>query len=289
MRSSCRSTPPRTTRRPSRSWRRCARSPAPSCEVLGWDEAFLGVETDDPEAFARAAQAAVLRATRLHCSRRHRRQQGARQDRDGVRQAAGRLPAHRRELVRGDGRPPDDRPVGRRVEGVEAAGGARRHDGRASSPRADEAALVARVRAADGRLVPRARPRARLGRWSTTRPWVPRGHSRETTFQQNLTTPDQVRDAVRRAAAQVLEDIARDGRPVVRVALKVRYAPFVTKTTSRKLAAPTHDRGRGRRRGGGALAEGRAAARSACSGVRAEMAMPEEGDPAERTPVRGRI
>ncbi len=37
-------------------------------EVLGWDEAFLGVETDDPEAVARQAQAAVLDATRLHCS-----------------------------------------------------------------------------------------------------------------------------------------------------------------------------------------------------------------------------
>ena len=37
-------------------------------EVLGWDEAFLGVETDDPEAFAQEIQAAVLDATRLHCS-----------------------------------------------------------------------------------------------------------------------------------------------------------------------------------------------------------------------------
>src|SRR5689334_13543706 len=37
-------------------------------EVLGWDEAFVGVRTDDPEAFARRAQAEVLAATRLHCS-----------------------------------------------------------------------------------------------------------------------------------------------------------------------------------------------------------------------------
>ena len=37
-------------------------------EVLGWDEAFLGVQTDDPEAFARQAQAAVLEATELHSS-----------------------------------------------------------------------------------------------------------------------------------------------------------------------------------------------------------------------------
>lgn len=37
-------------------------------EVLGWDEAFLGVDTDDPEAFARRVQAAVLDATGLHSS-----------------------------------------------------------------------------------------------------------------------------------------------------------------------------------------------------------------------------
>src|SRR6187399_1618582 len=37
-------------------------------EVLGWDEAFLGAETDDPEALARQAQDAVLQETRLHCS-----------------------------------------------------------------------------------------------------------------------------------------------------------------------------------------------------------------------------
>ncbi|MBA3799838.1 MAG: DNA polymerase IV, partial [Geodermatophilaceae bacterium] len=37
-------------------------------EVLGWDEAFLGVETGDPEAFAAQVQQAVLAATSLHCS-----------------------------------------------------------------------------------------------------------------------------------------------------------------------------------------------------------------------------
>src|SRR4051812_32026081 len=37
-------------------------------EVLGWDEAFLGVQAEDPDAFARRAQAAILDATRLHSS-----------------------------------------------------------------------------------------------------------------------------------------------------------------------------------------------------------------------------
>src|SRR3954453_17417641 len=37
-------------------------------EVLGGDEAFMAVETDDPEAFAGEVRAAVLDSTRLHCS-----------------------------------------------------------------------------------------------------------------------------------------------------------------------------------------------------------------------------
>ncbi len=37
-------------------------------EVLGWDEAFLGVDTDDPEALAREIQQRVREATSLDCS-----------------------------------------------------------------------------------------------------------------------------------------------------------------------------------------------------------------------------
>jgi nucleotidyltransferase/DNA polymerase involved in DNA repair len=41
---------------------------APAVEVMGWDEAFLAVETDDPESFARRVQDRVAAATRLRCS-----------------------------------------------------------------------------------------------------------------------------------------------------------------------------------------------------------------------------
>ena len=37
-------------------------------EVLGWDEAFVGVDTADPESFARALAADVRAATELDCS-----------------------------------------------------------------------------------------------------------------------------------------------------------------------------------------------------------------------------
>ena len=42
--------------------------PGATVQVLGWDEAFVGVETDDPEAYARMLQQAVLDRTSLHCS-----------------------------------------------------------------------------------------------------------------------------------------------------------------------------------------------------------------------------
>src|SRR5688572_3984542 len=41
---------------------------SPLVEVLGWDEAFLAVESDDPESVARGIQARVLDETSLHCS-----------------------------------------------------------------------------------------------------------------------------------------------------------------------------------------------------------------------------
>ena len=63
-------------------------------------------------------------------------------------------------------------------------------------------------------------------------PWVARGHSRETTYQQNLTDPAQIEDAVRELAAQVLDDVAAEGRPVIGLTLKVRYDDFSTVTRS---------------------------------------------------------
>jgi DNA polymerase-4 len=42
--------------------------PGTVVELLGWDEAFVGLESDDPEQAARRLQAAVLEVTGLHCS-----------------------------------------------------------------------------------------------------------------------------------------------------------------------------------------------------------------------------
>jgi DNA polymerase-4 len=118
---------------------------------------------------------------------------------------------------------------------------------------------------------------------------VARGHSRETTYQQNLTTPEQVEAALRDLVTQVHADTEAEGRPVLRVGLKVRYAPFFTQDRSKKLSAPTRSLG-DLTAAVLALAEGMEQGREVrLLGVRAEMVMPDGGDPVERTPVRGRI
>ena len=64
-------------------------------EVLGWDEAFLAVDTDDPEAVAREIQRAGPRGDRPGLHRRHRPEQAAGQAGHRVRQAGRGVPAHR--------------------------------------------------------------------------------------------------------------------------------------------------------------------------------------------------
>jgi len=97
-----------------------------------------------------------------------------------------------------------------------------------------------------------------------------------------------VEAAIRRLTAEVLADVAPEGRPVVRITLKIRYQPFFTKTFSRTLREPTAD-------GEAVLSEALAliAKREAgrpirLLGLRLEMTMPEP-DEAERTPIRGRL
>ena len=259
-------------------------------EVLGWDEAFLGAETDDPEALARQAQDAVLRETRLHCSVGIGDNKVRAKIATEFGKPAGtfRLTAENWFEVMGARPTIELWGVGTKVSRRLGTLGIGTVQELADSP---EDALVAEFG-------------PRMGVWyhelgqglgpSTVddRPWVPRGHSRETTFQENLTSPEQVRDAVRQLARDVLEDVAQDGRAVMRVALKVRYAPFVTKTMSRKLPEPTHDAAtvvEAVSLLADTLVETLADREIRLLGVRAELVMPDEPEPSERTPVRGRI
>jgi DNA polymerase IV len=114
---------------------------------------------------------------------------------------------------------------------------------------------------------------------------VARGHGRERTFQRDLTEPEQVDEAIRQLVGEVLADVARKGRPAVRLTPKVRYALFFTKTFSRTLPEPTTDAAVilagaltlvTKRQPGRAIRLLR---------LRVEMMIPEP-DPAERNPDR---
>ena len=207
--------------------------PGTTVQVLGWDEAFVGVETPDPEAFARQLQEAVLVETRLHCSVGIGDTLVRAKVATSFGKPAGvfRLTEKNWLDVMGSRPTVELWGVGTKISRRLATLGIK---------------TVAELAAADPTdLVPEFGPKmgpwyAQLGRGDGSRvvddtPWVARGHSRETTFQRDLTDPERIRDAVRELAARVLEDVAAEGRPVIGLTLKVRYAPFTTRTYARKI------------------------------------------------------
>ena len=214
--------------------------PGATVQVLGWDEAFIGITTDDPEAFARAAQSAVLERTRLHCS------VGIGDTLVRAKVATGfgkprgvfRLTADNWLEVMG-ARPTIDlwgvgTKISRRLEGL----GIRTV---AELAAADEAPMVAEFGPRMGLWY------AQLGRgegcrasWTTPRGWrAGTAARRRSSRTSSIGRP--IEQAARELLAQVLEDVAAEGRPVVGLGLKVRYAPFFTKTFTKKIAS-TFDR-----------------------------------------------
>ncbi len=208
-------------------------------EVLGWDEAFLGLDTDDPEASARRVQRAVLDATGLHCS---------------VGMGDNKL---RAKIATDFGKP---RGVFRLTDDNWYAVMADRPTqalwgiGKKTAKRLAGLGIVTVRELAQSdphelaaQLGPTMGPwyrRLARGVGSSVvdaAPYVARGHGRETTYQQDLTDAAQVAVEVRRLAEQVAEDLRREGRPAVRVGLKVRYAPFETRTRSLTLDAATEE------------------------------------------------
>lgn len=256
-------------------------------EVIGWDECFLGVETEDPEAVARGAQRAVLEATALHCSVGigDNKVRAKIATEFGKPRGVFRLTADNWFAVMGDKPTRELWGVGPKVQKRLAAHGIATVRELADT---DESELIAEFG-------------PRMGVWYhglgsgegprgvDPTPWVARSHSRETTFQQNLTTVEDVDAAVRELAGQAFDDCAADGRPVMRVHLKVRYAPFETRTFGRKLPSPTEHRDDVQSAAAALAATLDPAREVRLLGVRAEMTPPAEADGVERTPVRGRI
>ncbi|MBC6460396.1 DNA polymerase IV [Actinomadura sp. HBU206391] len=206
-------------------------------EVIGWDEAFLAVDTADPESTARRIQARVRESTDLDCT------VGIGQNKLQAKLATGfgkpagvfRLTGRTWFDVLGD-RPTDA------LWGI----------GPKTAKRLNEMGIgtVGRLAAADPRdLAARFGPatgpwlvRLAQGRDESPvvgTPYLARSRSRETTFQQDLDDWDEVRRELVLLARRVAGDVAAERRPASRVVVKVRYAPFITHTHGHALAAPT--------------------------------------------------
>ena len=195
-------------------------------EVLGWDEAFVGVETADPEGFARGLAADVKAATQLDCSVGIGENKLQAKIATGFGKPAGvfRLTSATWYDVLGE-RPPDA------IWGIGAKTTAKLATLGITSVRqladADPDRLAKEFGPTTGPwlvLLGRGRGDADVD----PTPYVPRSHGREVTFQRNITDWARVAVEVARLARQVAAEVT--DRPVARVVVKVRYAPFDTIT-----------------------------------------------------------
>jgi nucleotidyltransferase/DNA polymerase involved in DNA repair len=208
-------------------------------EVLGWDEAFLGVETSDPEAFARSLAASVRSATQLDCTVGIGENKLQAKIATGFGKPAGvfRLTSANWFSVLGD-RPTDALwGIGAKTASKLAGLGVRTV---AELAAADPDALALEFGPMTGPwlvLLGRGRGDADVD----DSPYVARGHGKEETFQRDIADWSRVQAEVRRIAGLLAVDLASEPRPAVRVVVKVRYAPFITETHGVSLASPSSD------------------------------------------------
>jgi nucleotidyltransferase/DNA polymerase involved in DNA repair len=208
-------------------------------EVMGWDEAFVAVDTDDPEAAARRIQDTILAATQLACSVGIGRNKLQAKLATGFGKPAGtfRLTGENWFEVLG-AQPPDALwGIGTKTAAKLATAGLRTVQQLAA---ADPAALAAQFGPATGPwLVQTARGVAPAD--VTGEPYQAKGHGQEVTYQQNIGDWDQVRAEISRLARLVAADLAAGQRPAARIVVKIRYAPFRTYTRGQALTAATLD------------------------------------------------
>jgi DNA polymerase-4 len=208
-------------------------------EVLGWDEAFLGARTDEPERLAADVQRTVTAATGLSCSIGIGDNKLRAKLATGFAKPAGiyRLTEQNWATVMA-GRPTEALwGIGRRTSTKLAAEGI---------------TTVGQLATADperlaGRFGPTMGPWYRvlaMGLGGTTvdpTPHVARSRSRETTFQVDLDDRAEIERQVGVLAHRVTQDVLDEGRPAARVAVKVRFVPFFTQIRSMTLPEPTSD------------------------------------------------
>jgi DNA polymerase-4 len=208
-------------------------------EVWGWDEAYLGAETDDPVGLAEQIRAVIWSETGLSCS------VGISDNKQRAKVATGfAKPAGIYQLtdanwmaVMGD-------------RAVDALWGV----GPKTAKRLASLGIttVRELADADAELLTSAFG-PRTGLWLlllakgggdsevSAEPWVPRSRSHVVTFPRDLTHRAEMDLAVTELARRALSDVVAQSRIVTRVAVTVRTATFYTRTKIRKLERPSTD------------------------------------------------
>ena len=208
-------------------------------EVFGWDEAFVGATTDDPESLAADIKARVVAETSLTAA------VGIGDTRLTAKTATGfakpggiaRLTRERWFEVMGD------RPV-TAVWGIGDRTATRLGELGVRTVRELAAADLEQLRRSFG---PAIGPHLKLLGFGggvaplVGEPWVARSRSREETFEHDVSDAGAVGAHVVRLAAELTVEVAAEGRVVTHVAVKLRTSTFFTRTRSGKLPAPTTD------------------------------------------------
>jgi DNA polymerase IV len=208
-------------------------------EVWGWDEAFVGADTENPEALARDVQIAVVEATGLICS------VGVGDSKQRAKLATGfAKPAGVSRLDQDNWMPV----MGER--GTEALWGIGR---RTATKLADRGlTTVGQLAAADPDVLadwfgPTTGPWLRqmaLGTGSTrvsSAPRVARSRSHVITFPRDLTDRADIEQRLDEIARELTGEVVAAGRTVRRVAVVVRTATFLTRTRITTLPGPSQD------------------------------------------------
>ncbi len=206
-------------------------------EVWGWDEAYLGADTDDPQRLAEQIRAVVMAETGLSCS------VGISDNKQRAKVATGfAKPAGVFALTDANWMTVmADRPV----DALWSVG-----PKTAKRLATLDITTVGELAHSDAEALTSAFG-PRTGLWLlllakgggdadvSAAPWVPRSRSHAVTFPRDLTDRAEMDSAITELARQALDDVVAAGRIVTRVAVTVRTATFYTRTKIRKLESPT--------------------------------------------------